>query len=161
MHDFWEFLSVAVPVLVGPGGILVVWLALRHPDDPVSKEIASGARAEAVVQDSGIGAQWRELVDKVQAHADDIEARLTKRIDAQDVEIADLKTMHKQDRRLIGALHDYVEDLKNHIIRQLPPPPPDPRSPLLFDDDGVFSAEETDPNLAVHVRLDSPHKEDS
>lgn len=149
----WGLLTTVLTLILGPGGVAVVWLSMKKKRDsePVFKQQATEARAEALVSDTGIGAQWRDLVDTVQKHADDIERRLTARLDAQQLEITELQRKHRLDRRLVSSLRDYVMVLRDHISNQLPPPPPDPNPPLVFDDDGVYRLDytEDDPDRSM------------
>lgn len=107
----WDLLKAAVPVMIGPGGFLVVWLSWRHRGDKVPKAKAVEAKAEAVVDDSGISKRWKD-------YADQIAARLSAHIDRLEAERA-------EDQSRINVLYGYAGLLRSWIWDGKEPPPPD------------------------------------
>lgn len=131
-----ELLLATLPVLLGPGGVLVVWLTLRQ-DRKAKREGKDVTMAEAKVaeathslESSGVAEAWR-------AYSAEMEARLNARIaelDAQRAEDAKaaadaartITALYQQARELHArdlAWRAYAEDLRRDLHNQVPPPP--------------------------------------
>lgn len=104
-----ELLAVLVPVLVGIIAAVGGWLN------------GAAQRREAKTQSNlGIVDRWQKLSDELdeQRVAAETRAReLSERIDRLSARIVSLERRDRAWRR-------YVDDLTDHITKQLPPPPP-------------------------------------
>lgn len=85
-------------------------------------------------QSDSRGAQDARLDKRIESYTDKLESRVEKaesRAEEQEEEIEDLRTKHDEllgyqraSYRREGLLFNYVSALRNHIVNELPPPPP-------------------------------------
>ena len=107
-----EHIALVIVAILGAGGPLVTWINLRsRSEEKVTPQQVETAAIEDAVESSGIADRWRE-------YADGIEARLTARLDAMEGELSASRKAHR-------IALQYAGDLRQHIYRELPPPPPD------------------------------------
>lgn len=132
--------------LLEPGGVLITFLILmfsvngyleRREKIKQGKTTTQGevvaAQTEKVIEDNpGIAERWR-------AYADDIEARLEKRIKEISDEnqtlikaLAEHTEMNRrhmavinEQNRIVALLIDYIGSLRHHIAMRFDPPAPD------------------------------------
>lgn len=131
-----ELLPAVLSGLLAPGGVLVVWLTLRQSKKTkdagkdVSMEQAKVAEATLALESSGLAAAWRE-------YAQEIEDRLTKRLNELDARRAEDERHRAEDATTIRQLYqevrqyqardltwrEYTEGLRRDIVNGTPPPP--------------------------------------
>lgn len=109
-----ELLKVLATLLLGPGGVVVLWLTMRHKGAPLPKEVAADAEVTQVLEETGVGAAWKD-------YADELGSRLNARID-------ELEKDRAEDRKRIGALETltrrwfiYATNLRTTIAARIGP----------------------------------------
>ena len=104
--------TVAIIVsLFVAGGPVVAWINARAAKRPqITTEQVEIQSTSAAAKELGIEDRWKE-------YADEVEKRLDKRI-------ATLESTLKKSRETFDASMRYVEILREHIYKDLPPPPP-------------------------------------
>ena len=107
-------LDAAVAIIVSlfvAGGPVVAWINARAAKKPsITTEQVEIQSTSAAAKELGIEDRWKE-------YADEVEKRLDKRIAA-------LEDALKKSRDNFEASMRYVEILRDHIYKELPPPPP-------------------------------------
>lgn len=93
------------------GGPVVAWINARAAKQPrITTEQVEIQSTSTAAKELGIEDRWKE-------YADEVEERLDKRIAA-------LEDSLKKSRESFDASMRYVEILREHIYKELPPPPP-------------------------------------
>ena len=107
-------MDAAVTIIVSlflAGGPVVAWINARAAKQPrITTEQAEIQSTSTAAKELGIEDRWKE-------YADEVEQRLDKRIAA-------LEQSLKKSRESFDASMRYVEILRDHIYKELPPPPP-------------------------------------
>ena len=107
-------LDAAVAIIVSlfvAGGPVVAWINARAAKKPpITTEQVEIQSTSAAAKELGIEDRWKQ-------YADEVEERLDKRIAA-------LEDALKKSRDNFEASMRYVEILREHIYKELPPPPP-------------------------------------
>lgn len=107
-------MDAAVAIIVSlfvAGGPVVAWINARAAKQPriTTEQVEIQTTSEAA-KELGIEDRWKE-------YADEVERRLDKRV-------ANLEDTLKKSRESFDASMRYVEILREHIYKELPPPPP-------------------------------------
>lgn len=115
-----DMLRTFITLLLVPGGPIVAWITLHHKQrsDDIPKQTVTEAELTHVLDDTGIAARW-------QAYADGIEARLNRRIDEQNQQIAEAEARNSRLSGLLDVYGVYTRTLRVWIQDGKPPPPPD------------------------------------
>ena len=107
-------MDAAVTIIVSlflAGGPVVAWINARAAKQPrITTEQAEIQSTSTAAKELGIEDRWKE-------YADEVEQRLDKRIAA-------LEQSLKKSRESFDASMRYVEILRDHIYKELQPPPP-------------------------------------
>lgn len=107
-------MDAAVAIIVSlfvAGGPVVAWINARAAKQPsITTEEVEIQSTSTAAKELGIEDRWKE-------YADEVEKRLERRI-------ANLETNLVQSRKSFDAAMRYVSTLRDHIYKELPPPPP-------------------------------------
>lgn len=103
---------VAITIaLFAAGGPLVAWINARAAGKPtITTEQVEMQVTETAAKDLGIEERWK-------SYADEVEKRMIARERSNKEDLA-------RAREAFDAPMRYVEDLREHIYKELPPPPP-------------------------------------
>ena len=107
-------MDAAVTIIVSlfvAGGPVVAWINARAAKRPrLTTEQVEIQSTSTAAKELGIEDRWKE-------YADEVEERLDKRIAA-------LEDALKKSRESFDASMRYIATLRDHIYKELPPPPP-------------------------------------
>lgn len=122
-----DTLSAVLLAILGPGGLLVVWLTMNRDRqskdqgaDPTIVE-AREAEAEREGHETGVLAQWRTYADEADERIRQLERRQQGTEDRMEAQQKKMRQLVRRD--LLWAAHNAANEM--HILKELGPPPPE------------------------------------
>lgn len=119
MNSLLDLLRIAIPIALGPGGLVVVWMTLHHQktNGPVAKKDVTEAELTHILSETGIAARW-------QNYSDDIEERLNRRLTEAEKRLSEAEKRNDRLSSLVDVHEAYERLLRTWIEDRKPPPPP-------------------------------------
>lgn len=116
-----EAISSILIALFMSGGPVVAYINQKAKNKtPITTEQVEVEAVSTAAEDVGVIDQYKHYVELLK----DVERKLSIRVDALEQDVLEARMDGERFRKKNDVIMSYAEELRTHIRKELPPPPP-------------------------------------